>query len=115
LDRRPLQFSTAVYTLRLLGWLDTFLGDLDVDGPFHWNGAGNFPVVMFKLIPAVLTFAGALQMMQIRYYALAVGAAIVAIVFCGLIGCLVGIWALVILLRPEARQTFAGPLYPTLK
>jgi TM2 domain-containing membrane protein YozV/predicted Ser/Thr protein kinase len=95
--------------LTALGWLDTFFGSFQIDFPFHWNGLGGFSVVMFKLIPAVLTFVGALQMMQIRSYAWAVAAAILAIVFCGLLGFAVGIWALVILMRAGVRQTFGYP------
>ena len=63
---------------------------------------------MFKIVPALLILFGAVQMMQIRSYAWAVAAAIVAVISCSLIGLLAGIWALVILMRADVQETFAN-------
>jgi hypothetical protein len=62
---------------------------------------------------------GAVQMMELRSHAWAIGAAILAILACSLIGFPVGIWALVVLLRADVRETFASrpatPFPPMLK
>jgi len=94
--------------LTAFGWVETIFGNLGIHLPFHLGGLVGFSIVMFKIIPALLILFGAVQMMQIRSYAWAVVAAIVAIVACSLIGFPVGIWALVVLMRADVRETFAN-------
>ena len=105
--------------LTAFGWVETLFGNLGINLPFHLSGLVGFSIVMFKIIPALLILFGAVQMMQIRSYAWAVAAAIVAIIACSLIGFPVGIWALVVLMRADVRETFANhsnlPLSATSK
>ncbi len=68
----------------------------------------GFSIFMFKIVPAILILIGAILMMQIRSYGWAVAAAIVAIISCSLIGFPVGIWALIVLMRADVRETFAN-------
>ncbi|HKW30799.1 MAG TPA: malectin domain-containing carbohydrate-binding protein, partial [Verrucomicrobiae bacterium] len=56
----------------------------------------------------VLILFGALQMLRLRSYAWALAAAILSIVACSLIGLPMGIWALIVLARPDVRETFAN-------
>jgi hypothetical protein len=63
--------------------------------------------VLFKLVPALLMLFGAIQMLQLRSYAWAIAAAILAIVCCSLIGFPAGIWALVVLSLQDVREAFA--------
>ena len=100
--------------LTAFGWLEGIFGNLGIHLPFHMGGLVGFSVVMFKIIPALLILFGGIQMMEIRSYAWAVAAAIVAIISCSLIGFPVGIWALVVLLRADVRDTFANRSNPPL-
>jgi predicted Ser/Thr protein kinase len=105
--------------LTAFGWLGTIFGHFGIHLPFHLGGLVGFSVVMFKIIPALVILFGAIQMMEIRNYAWAVAAAIVAIISCSLIGFPIGIWALIVLMRADVRETFANrsnsPLSTTLK
>jgi hypothetical protein len=60
---------------------------------------------------AVLIFFGALKMKQLKSYGLSMTAAIVAMVPCispcCLVGLPIGIWALVVLLKPEVKAAFS--------
>ena len=47
-------------------------------------------------------------MLRLRSYAWALAAAILSIVACSLIGLPIGIWALIVLARPDVRETFAN-------
>jgi serine/threonine protein kinase len=103
---------TAMFFLSSLnaGWLQPMLENLGI-GPFSgWNVPANFSLVilLLKAVPACLIFFGGLQMMQIRSYAWAIAAGILAIVCCSLVGFPVGIWALIILARQDVRETFAN-------
>ena len=100
--------------LTAFGWLEGIFGNLGIHLPFHLSGLIGYSVVMFKIVPALLILFGAVQMMQIRSYAWAIAAAIVAIISCSLIGFPIGIWALVVLLRADVRETFANRSKPPL-
>jgi tRNA A-37 threonylcarbamoyl transferase component Bud32 len=91
------------------GWLEPLFEDLGIGSFSHWNVPASFSLVLFKVVPALLILFGALQMMQLRSYAWAIAAGILAIVSCSLIGFPVGIWALVVLSRPDVRQAFEAP------
>jgi hypothetical protein len=65
-------------------------------------------IVLLKIVPAIFILFGAIQMMQIRGYAWAVAAAIVAIVACSVLGFVAGVWALIVLLRADVRNIFAS-------
>jgi tRNA A-37 threonylcarbamoyl transferase component Bud32 len=85
-------------------YLDKIIG-----GDFFagWGSMAIVGIVLFKLIPGLLILFGAFQMLRLRSYAWAVAAAILSIVACSLIGLPMGIWALIILLQPDVRETFA--------
>jgi predicted Ser/Thr protein kinase len=100
--------------LTAFGWLEGVFGNLGINLPFHLGGLIGYSVVMFKIVPAFLILFGAVQMMEIRNYAWAVAAAIVAILSCSLIGFAVGIWALVVLMRADVREAFANRPTPPL-
>jgi TM2 domain-containing membrane protein YozV/predicted Ser/Thr protein kinase len=97
-------FSAAM----ALGWLGAIFGNHGINFPVHAGHVLGFGVVVFRVIPALLILFGATEMMQIRSYAWAIAAAILAIVSGSLIGFIVGIWALVILVRTEVRKAFEG-------
>ena len=85
-------------------WLDKIMGE------HFFSGRGSlviFGIVLFKLVPGLLILFGGYQMLRLRSYAWAVAAAILSIVACSLIGLPMGIWALIILLQPDVRETFA--------
>jgi TM2 domain-containing membrane protein YozV/predicted Ser/Thr protein kinase len=75
--------------------------------PNHWGTFASFCIIVFSVVPALFTIYGAVEMIQIRRYGWAVTAAIVAITSCNLLGFAAGVWALVILLLSNVRQTFA--------
>jgi len=96
--------------------------------PFAWYGLswrGLPPLdpalgVGLLLAPFVLSgvvFVAALRMMRLQSYGLAIAAAILAMIVTpgNLVGFPIGIWALVVLLRPEVRAAFdAGRPPPSL-
>ena len=85
-------------------WLEPMLGNFGI-GSF--SGIASVSLVFFKVVPALLILFGAFQMLRLRSYAWAMAAAILSIVACSLIGLPMGVWALIILLQPDVRETFA--------
>jgi TM2 domain-containing membrane protein YozV/predicted Ser/Thr protein kinase len=65
--------------------------------------------VLFTIVPALVILFGATEMIRIRSYAWSLVGAIVAIMFCSLMGFPAGIWALIILLLPTVRERFINP------
>jgi hypothetical protein len=62
-------------------------------------------------LPALLfSMYGALQMMNLRKHGLAITSAIITILsgFLAFVGFPIGIWALVVLLKPETKSAFTG-------
>jgi DUF4097 and DUF4098 domain-containing protein YvlB len=66
----------------------------------------SIKIMLFSVIPALLIFFGAFQMMRLRSYAWAVAAGILAILICSLVCLAMGIWALLVLARPEVKNAF---------
>ncbi len=106
---------------RMLGSLFGFgmanLSDLSDLGPganyarYFMGGAGIvFGVVM--LVTSVFVIWSALQMKQLRGWTLSVVGSIVAMVPClgpcCIVGIPIGIWALVVLMKPEVKAAFSG-------
>ena len=85
-------------------WLEPIWGDFGI-GSF--SDVAIFSLVLFRVVPALLILFGAFQMLRIRSYAWAMAAAILSIVACSLIGLPMGVWALIVLLQPDVRETFA--------
>ncbi|HSY42901.1 MAG TPA: protein kinase [Candidatus Acidoferrum sp.] len=64
--------------------------------------------LLFSVIPVAAMIYGGVEMLRLRSYAWAVAAAIVAIIFCSLVGTPVGVWALIVLLMAGVRETFTN-------
>ena len=67
---------------------------------------------LLSLLLAPLIIYGAIQMMKAKNYKVALTAAILVIVpftsCCFLVGIPIGIWSLVILIKPEVKEAFSG-------
>jgi tRNA A-37 threonylcarbamoyl transferase component Bud32 len=90
----------------IVGGLGSFLGLGSLLGLL---GAVAIPkVILFTIVPGCLIAFGGYQMLQRRSYAWAMGAAILAIVACSLLGLPAGIWALIVLSREDVKAAFGG-------
>jgi TM2 domain-containing membrane protein YozV/predicted Ser/Thr protein kinase len=76
--------------------------------PIHWGIFTSFCIVVFSVAPAACTIYGAVEMMRIRSHGWAVAAAIISITSCNIVGFAAGVWALIVLLQPRVRETFAN-------
>ena len=76
--------------------------------PLHQRSVLTFLLLFVVGLPSLLTLIGAWRMKRLRGYGLAVTAAILAIITPPglLIGLVFGIWALVVLARPEVQEGF---------
>lgn len=83
--------------------MEQFLAQLEARS--GWIGIG------LGLVTSVLAIFGGLQMRNLRLYGLAIGASIVAMIPiagpCCCIGLPVGIWSLVVLMKPEVKSAFS--------
>ena len=77
--------------------------------PIHWGIFTSFCIVVFSAAPALCTLYGVVEMMRIRSHGWAVAAAIISMTSCNIVGFAAGIWALIVLLQPRVRETFASP------
>jgi serine/threonine protein kinase len=94
------------------GWVNEMLkgfgiGTMGFMGPI--KAAAFISLILFTVVPALLMFYGANQMLRLRSYAWAVAAGILGILACSFIGLVMGIWALVMLARQDVRAMFANP------
>ncbi|MCP3098175.1 hypothetical protein LZ198_04695 [Myxococcus sp. K15C18031901] len=84
----------------------------EFEGTFQFlsSGAGRFAAAAPMLVLNALTFVGALKMKSLQSYGMAMTGAIAALVpCCGPCYCLglpLGIWALVVLSKPEVKARF---------
>lgn len=82
--------------------MEQFLAQLEARS--GWIGIG------LSLVTSVVTIFGGIQMRNLRLYGLAIAASIVAMLPiagpCCCIGLPVGIWSLVVLLKPEVKSAF---------
>jgi tRNA A-37 threonylcarbamoyl transferase component Bud32 len=109
--RRRLHIPAAVLiasgVLRCLGFL--FLAVRL--GAHRAPGPTEFTLLLVTISTSVLIIAGAWHMLKLRNYGLAIAGSIFAMLPLGLdflIGFPFGIWALVVLTRPETKTAFAG-------
>ncbi len=75
------------------------------------SGPANIAFSLLGIALSGFVIFGALKMRNLQGHGVALGAAIVAIIPCGgcyCIGIPVGIWALVLLLKPEIKSQFQG-------
>ena len=75
--------------------------------------SGGVGIVVSLLGLALYGFVlwGALQMKQLRNWNIAMGASIAAMLPCGcccIIGLPIGIWSLIVLMKPEVKSAFVG-------
>ena len=87
-------------------WIGSVPG-LDAGPLSQWSGLAIFVILILKVVPALVIFFGAFEMLRLRSYAWALAAAILSIVACSLIGLPIGIWALIVLARDDVREIFA--------
>ena len=64
---------------------------------------------LFALVPALVIIFGAVQMIRLRSYPWSIAGAIVAILFCSVIGFPAGTWALIVLTREDVLAAFENP------
>ena len=107
-----LKLSSALTVLFLFaspirGILDTVFSSLGINSFLPWQTMIGLSTVLFKVVPGLFMLFGAIKMVQLRSYAWAIAAAILAIVCCSLVGFPVGIWALVVLSLQDVREAFA--------
>jgi hypothetical protein len=75
------------------------------------SGPANIISNLFMIALSAFVIFGALKMRNLQSHGLALGAAIVSILPCSGCCCLgmpVGIWALIMLLKPEVKSQFQG-------
>ena len=92
-------------------WLADLIGPAASVLPFN-NPLFGWSIGLFKAIPALLLIYGGVQMVQLRSYPWSIAAGVLGIVSCSLIGFPMGIWALIVLTKPEVREAFANPPPP---
>jgi hypothetical protein len=86
--------------------------DPDFEQFIHWiTGPIGIAGNLVSLVINALILVGALRMMSLRNYGLCMVAAVLAVIPCTApcccLGIAAGIWALVILTRPEVKQAFS--------
>ena len=96
--------------LRLPFIPDEAYNDMDMSGGFF--AAFGVLTTLISLLICDLIFYGGMKMRELKNYGLAITASILAMTpcgvgfFCCIPGLPIGIWALVILLKPEVKETF---------
>jgi predicted Ser/Thr protein kinase len=113
-----LKVFSALTVVALFGnphfdWLGKLLGHAASGFPPAFfpfsNPLFGWSIGVFKAIPALLMIYGGVQMLQLRSYAWSIAAGILGIVCCSFVGLPMGIWALVVLTKPDVREAFANP------
>jgi len=95
------------------GWFKSFIPNMGFfPGMNHINALILISTLLFSALPGVLILIGARQMLKLRSYAWAIGAAIISIITCSVVGLIVGIWALVVLAKPGVREAFNSGCVP---
>ena len=90
------------------------LGSSGPGGRYMHYMSGGIGIVSAIVGLAAMGFVmwGAMQMKQLRKWGIAVGASIVAMIPCFCPSCFVGIpvgiWALIVLMKPEVKNSFVG-------
>lgn len=103
--------------LSLWGMVASFLGMAAVPGMGEMYGGmddGMFTAInvvsnLVGLAVCGLIFYGGMQMRELRSYGLAMTSSILAVIpcfGCCLIGIPIGIWAIVVLMKPEVKEAF---------
>ena len=114
----------VLYAFYLIVAMIFNLGFGSMTGQLGWVSGAlatviNVFVVLLHFLFAGVIFYGASQMKSLKNYNLAMAASVVAMLPCGYcccVGLAVGIWSLVILMKPEVKAAFtAGPTgFPTV-
>jgi len=109
-------FQLCMMVLRLIGMGGNALGSLGNNpaaGRYFSMMAGGMGIVIGVLMIAVYAFViyGAMQMKVLRNWNLSLAASILAMLPCScccLLGLPAGIWALIVLMKPEVKGAFVG-------
>ena len=115
-----MKLFSALLVIVLLGnphfsmyWLESLLQNTGSSFPPPFfpfsNPLFGWSIGLFKAIPALLMIYGGVQMVRLRSYAWSIAAGILGIFCCSFLGLPMGIWALIVLTRPEVREAFANP------
>lgn len=95
---------------RKFGGDDPEARQIIIDGFEFAQGPGGTLLRVFFLFHSLLIIAGALAMMNRRLYGLAVVGSLASMIYvnycCCLLGLPIGLWALLVLLTPEVRDSF---------
>jgi tRNA A-37 threonylcarbamoyl transferase component Bud32 len=102
----------TVFLAGISGWLGHFFGNLFGLGGLLglWGPLAIFSVVFLKVLPGCFMMFGGWQMLQRRSYGWSIAAGILAIVSCSLLAFPIGIWALIVLARDDAKAMFGVPV-----
>lgn len=106
------QLFYLLYTLLVtgVGAMGAASGDPDGVGALMGGVVGMVMTVVWMLFSAIIIFGG-VKMKNLQSYGLAMAAAIIGMLpcttgWCCLLGLPIGIWAVVILMKPEVKSSF---------
>jgi hypothetical protein len=101
-----------VYTLFIagVGAIGAASGDPDGIGAIMGGVVGMILTVVWMLLSGIIIFGG-VKMKNMQSYGLAMAAAIIVMLpctvgWCCLLGLPIGIWALIVLMKPEVKAAF---------
>jgi hypothetical protein len=109
-----LLLQAAYLVLQLLGTgigaIGAASGDADAIGSVMGGVIGMVVVVIWMLFSGIIIFGG-VKMKNLQSYGLAMAAAVMAMLpcttgWCCLLGLPLGIWAVVVLMKPEVKAAF---------
>jgi hypothetical protein len=105
-------FQLLSLVLRVLGTGIGMMGNSSSAYGHMLSGGVGIVVSLIGLATTGFIIWGAMQMMSLQNYTISMAASVVAMVPCVspccLLGLPVGIWALVILMKPEVKAAFVG-------
>jgi len=102
-------FALLSLALNLLGVGLGAVGGGQNQGAAMMQGAAGVAGAIFGLCLGVVILLGAMKMMKLQNYGMAMAASIIAMLTCSiccLMGLPVGIWSLVVLMKPEVKAAF---------
>jgi serine/threonine protein kinase/DUF4097 and DUF4098 domain-containing protein YvlB len=89
-------------------FLTSVLDDSGLGWTIHFGRTVAATVILFVLIPSAIAFFGATRMCRLRGYGWALASALISIISFSCLSTVVGIWALIILLRTDVKAAFAS-------
>ena len=94
-------FSASMLAVFDLPW---GIGEMLAEGHFDFSPVS----IAINLVGSTFLIWAALQMLELRRHTVAVVASVIAMIPCwdGCLGLPIGIWALIVLLKPEVKSAF---------